>query len=86
MMLEYAIEREETKILNHALSEQKAVERIACVGFRFDDRKNMPFIDHEKPEAHALQEIRNISKGGAKGKLAQPYLDGHLPKVGHARM
>jgi len=44
MILEYAIKRNETKILDHALSEQETVEWIARPGVGFCDREDVSFM------------------------------------------
>ena len=86
MMLEYAINRDEMKILNHALSEEKTVEWIARFGFGLWDCEDMSLIDDQQHDIYALQEIRKITEFEAEQKLAQSYLDGHLPEACHARM
>ena len=61
MILEYAINRHKTKILDHALSEQKTVERIACLGFWFCDSEDMSLIDDEQHDADCERPDRDPS-------------------------
>jgi hypothetical protein len=70
MLFEYKIKCDEPKIFDHALSDQKTIEWIARRWLWFDDGLDMPFIDNEQPDTHAVQEVRKLTEFEAKQTLA----------------